>query len=130
MESRRQINWLSERFNEAQQTIQEMWELVTEHEVEISVLNTRVSMLEERSHRWGCSVGSRNWSSHGLGTLTRGSSSGGSSIHPPSSSGTSSYGSAPLEGFVGGGSCEFPMTLVSVDRICQHAIFTPSNFDF
>ena len=41
----------------------------------------------------------------------------GGSTHPPSSSGTSSFGSRPLEGFVGSRSREFPMTLVSVDHI-------------
>ena len=45
----------------------------------------------------------------------QGLSSGGSTCPP--SSGTSSYGSRPLEGFVGEGSHEFPMTLVSMDPI-------------
>ena len=73
--------------------------------------------MEERNRRQGRSIGSRGWSSHNLGTSTRGSFSGGSSICPPSSSGTSSFGSAPLEDFIGEGSCEFPMTLVSLDHI-------------
>ena len=61
--------------------------------------------MEDRCRRWGRRVEIRGW---GLS---------GGSTHPLSSSGTSSYGSRPLEGFVGTGSCEFPMTLVSVDRI-------------
>ena len=108
---------MSERLNEADQTIQEMQELVTEHEVEIGVLNTRVWSLEERNRHCCRSLGSRGWSSHGPGTSTRGNSSGGSSICSLSSSGDSLYGLAPLEGFIGEGSHEFPMTLVSVDCI-------------
>ena len=48
LESRRQINRLSGRLNEAETTIREMWELVTEHEAEIGTLNTWVQSLEDR----------------------------------------------------------------------------------
>ena len=105
LESRRQINRVSERLDAAEQTIREMRELVTEHEVEIGTLNTWVRSLEDRLRRRGRRV------------EVRGRDSSGSSARPPSSSGSSSYGSRPLEGFVGTGSREFPMTLVSVDRI-------------
>ena len=105
LESRRQINRLSEWLDGAEQTIREMQELVTEHEAEIGNLNTRVRSLEDRCRHQGRRVEIRGWGSSG------------SSARPPSSLGSSSYGSRPLEGFVGTGSREFPMTLVSVDRI-------------
>ena len=105
LESRRQINRLSARLDEVETTIREMRELVTKHEVEIGTLNTQVRSLEDRCRRRGRRV------------EIRGRGSSGGSTCPPSSSGSSSYGSRPLEGFVGTGSREFPMTLVSVDRI-------------
>lgn len=74
-----------------------------------------MEVLERRDIRHGRSIGLAHWSSHGPGTSTR-NSSGSTSVHPPSSG--SSYGSAPLEGFVGSGdSAEDPMTFVSVGRI-------------
>ena len=51
LESRRQINRVSERLDAAEQTIREMRELVTEHEAEIRSLNTRVRSLEDRLRR-------------------------------------------------------------------------------
>ena len=105
LESRRQINRLSGRLDEAEQTIREMRELVTEHEAEIGNLNTQVWSLEDRCRRRGRRV------------KIRGRGSSGGSTCPLSLLGSSSYGSRPLEGFVGTGSREFPMTLVSVDRI-------------
>ena len=53
LESRRQINRVSERLDAAEQTIREMRELVTEHEAEIGTLNTRVRSLEDRLRRRG-----------------------------------------------------------------------------
>ena len=82
LESRRQINRVSERLDAAEQTIREMRELVTEHEAEIGTLNTRVRSLEDRCRRQGRRV------------EIRGRDSSGSSARPPSSSGTSSYGSS------------------------------------
>ena len=105
LESRRQINRLSGRLDDAETTIREIRELVTEHEVEIGTLNTRVRSLEDRCRCRGRRV------------EIRGRGSSGGSTCPPSSLGSSSYGSRPLEGFMGTGSREFPMTLVSVDRI-------------
>ena len=49
LESRRQINRLSERLDEVEQIIREMQELVTEHEAEIGTLNTQVWSLEDMS---------------------------------------------------------------------------------
>ena len=115
LESRRQVNRVSERLDAAEQTIREMRELVTEHEAEIGSLNTRVSSLENRLRRRGRRV-----------VIQGRSSSGGSTRPPTSSSGTSSYGSRPLEGFVGTGSEEDPMTFVSVDRIEDLDDFTPA----
>ena len=105
LESRRQINRLSGRLDEVGQTIWEMRELVTEHEAEIGNLNTRVRSLEDRCRCRGRRV------------EIRGRGSSGGSTRPPSSSGSSSCESRLFEGFVGTGSREFPMTLVSVDRI-------------
>ena len=82
-----------------------MRELVTKHEAEIGTLNTRVQSLEDRCRR------------QGRRTEVWGQGLSGGSTRPLSSSGSSSYGSRPLEGFVGTGSREFPMTLVSVDWI-------------
>ena len=110
LESRWQINRVSERLDAAEQTIREMRELVTEHEAEIGSLNTQVSSLENRLRHRGRRV-----------VIQHRDSSGGST-QPPTSSGTSSYGSRPLEGFVGTGSEEDPMTFVSVDR-CHSGIF-------
>ena len=53
MESRRQINRLSGQLDEAETTIWEMRELVTEHEAEIGNLNTWVWSLEDRCRRRG-----------------------------------------------------------------------------
>ena len=91
LESRRQINRLSGWFDKAETTIREMQELITEHEAEIGTLNTWVRSLEDR-----CRCRGRRVEIRGRGSL-------GSSARPPSSSGSSSYGSRPLEGFVGDG---------------------------
>ena len=53
LESRRQVNRVSERLDVAEQTIREMRELITEHEAEVGSLNTRVSSLENRLRRRG-----------------------------------------------------------------------------
>ena len=67
LESRRQMNRLSERLDEADQTLWEMRDLVTEHEAEIGFLNTCVQSLEERNRHWGRSTRS----SHGPGAITQ-----------------------------------------------------------
>ena len=118
LESRRQINRVNERLEEALTTI-EMRGSISGHEETIRSLNDCVEMLEEQARR-------RRRRVH----QSRSSGSSGSSGPLLSlSSGDSSYGTPGeaihqaievperLEGFVGDGSEERPYTHVTVDQI-------------
>ena len=116
LESRRQINCVNERLEEALTMIEEMRGSISGHEETIRSLNDRVEMWEEQARRRRRRV-CQSRSSGSSGPLSS-HSSGDSSYETP---GEQIHRAVEvperLEGFVGDGSEERPYTHVVVDRI-------------
>ena len=116
LESRRQINRVNERLEEALAMIEEMRGSISGHEETIRSLNDCVEMLEEQARRRRRRV-RQSRSSGSSGPLSS-RSSGDSSYGTPGEQIHQAVGVPErLEGFVGDGSEDCPYTHIVVDRI-------------